>query len=287
MTRYTRSMTDVASASPRGWVQRALTIVAFLGCAVLLLIGASNHARLAPLKAALMEGVAPVMKVLSEPAHVWADTKQWFKDTAHLRTDNARLRAENEALKRWKTVAVALEAENRELKRVVGYRPVENTAYVTARVIGFSTGGAAHTLLLDQGFDDGVRSHQAVISADGLLGRVGDVSAHSAQVLLVTDMNARVPVVGEESRERAMLTGTGEAMARLKYLQPDSRVKVGERLVTAADGGVVPPGILVGQVFSRGETDVRVQAAADARRVGYVRIVSHNTPLETAPNLPK
>jgi rod shape-determining protein MreC len=287
MTRYTRSMTDVAAASPRGWVQRAITIVVFLGCAVLLIIGAGDNPRIRPLKQGLMDATAPLMRVAAEPAAVWRNATGWVGEISHLRIENARLRAENDALKRWQAVAVSLKAENEELKRALGYRPIEETAYVTARVIGFAMTGAGHSMMLDQGFEDGVRPHQAVISADGLLGKVSDVSAHAARVLLLTDMNARVPVMGEESRERAVMAGTGAAMARLKYVPEDSGLKVGERLVTTADGGVVPAGIPVGHVFSRSEGDVRVRAVAEARKAEYVRVVSHDTPLGAAPDLPK
>lgn len=290
MTRYTRSMTQATTAQ-RPAAARIAMVVAFLVCASLVVVGRSDNPRLAPVREGIMQVAAPVLTVFARPAQAWQDVRQWWNDVAHLRADNARLREENDALKHWQSVALALQAENKELRGMIGYRPVADTAYVGARVIGYNESVLGHSLLIDSGFDDGVRPHQAVISSDGLIGRTTQVTAHNARVLLLTDMNARVPVVGATSREKAMLAGAGEAMPQLRFVQEGSQLAVGELLVTSEDGGVLPAGIAVGKVFSRveknGVPDVRAHMVADPKKATYVRVVNHNTPLELAPNLPK
>ncbi len=238
-----------------------------------------------------MTVVSPVFDALSRPAQAWRDTKQWMADVSQMRADNARLRQENDALKHWQSVAMALEAENKELRRMIGYHPVAETAYIGARIIAYNESALGHSILIDSGFDDGVRAHQAVISSDGLIGRTTQVTAHSARVLLLTDMNARVPVVGANSREKAVMAGEGGTMPTLRFLDAGSTLGVGELLVTSEDGGVLPAGIAVGKVFSRVEKDgqvtIRVRPIADAKKAIFVRVVSHDTPLEAAPNLPR
>lgn len=289
MTRYTRSMTEASAARPM--TGRVAMVAAFLICATLVVVGRSDNPKLAPVRNGIMQVATPVLSLFAQPAQAWSDVRSWWNDVGQMRADNARLRQENDALKHWQSVAVAMEAENKELRRLIGYQPVAETAYIGARIIGYNESAIGHSLLIDSGFDDGVRAHQAVIGADGMIGRTTDVSPHSARVLLLTDMNARVPVVGATSREKAMLAGTGEAMPALRFVGSDSRLAVGELLVTSEDGGVLPAGIAVGTVFSRAENngavEMRVRMAADARKATYVRVVSHDTPLETAPNLPK
>lgn len=290
MTRYTRSMTDTATAH-RTPVARVAMIVAFLVCASLVVVGRSDNPKLLPVREGIMRVSAPVLSVFARPAQAWQDAVQWWNDIAQLRADNARLREENDTLRHWQSVAMALEAENKELRRVIGYQPVADTAYIGARVISYNESIVGHSMLIDSGFDDGVRPHQAVISSSGLIGRTTDVTAHNARVLLLTDVNARVPVVGTVSREKAMLAGVGDAMPQLRFMSSNSQLAVGELLVTSEDGGVLPAGIAVGKIFSSSEkngvADIRVRMAADPRKVTYVRVVSHNTPLEDAPNLPK
>ncbi len=290
MTRYTRSMTTAAAAS-RPAAARAAMLIAFVLCAALAVAARSDNPKLAPVREGIMQVVGPVFSVLSQPAQAFNDIGQWWTDIAQLRADNAKLRAENDALKHWQSVAMALEAENKELRGLIGYKPMEQTAYIGARIIGYNESALGHSLLIDSGFEDGVRSHQAVITADGLIGRTIDVTAHASRVLILTDMNARVPVVGAISREKAMLAGGGDGMPRLRFVAPSSQLAVGELLVTTEDGGVLPAGIAVGKVFSRsdakGSAEIRVRPVADAKRATYVRVVSHNTALEAAPNLPQ
>ncbi len=289
MTRYTRSMTDAASHRPVA--ARAAILVAIFLCAALVIIGRSDNPRLQPLREGIMRVAGPVLAVFSQPAQAWKDTKQWWHDVSHLRQENARLKADNDALKHWQSVAMAMEAENKELRRVIGYQPVESTAYIGARIISYNESALGHNILIDSGFEDGVRPYQAVIDADGLIGRTTQVTAHSARVLLLTDMNARVPVIGSSSREKAVMAGRGGEMPELRFVDGNSQMQVGELLVTSDDGGVIPPGIAVGKVFSRSEEDgalhLRVRPMADPRKVSYVRVVSHSTPLSDAPNLPK
>lgn len=290
MTRYTRSMTEATTAH-RAPAARVAMVIAFLVCASLVVVGRSDNPKLAPVREGIMRVAAPVLSAFARPAQAWQDAAQWWNDMAHMRADNARLREENDALKHWQSVAMALEAENKELRRTIGYQPVAQTAYIGARVISYNESVIGHSMLIDSGFDDGVRSHQAVIGPDGLIGRTTQVTAHNARVLLLTDVNARVPVVGAASREKAMLAGAGDTMPQLRFVSPNSQLAIGELLVTSEDGGVLPAGIAVGAVFSRteknGVPDMRVRMAADPRKVTYVRVVSHNTPLEDAPDLPK
>jgi rod shape-determining protein MreC len=207
----------------------------------------------------------------------------WWHDLTQMRSENERLRSENDALKHWQSVAVALEAENKELRAMVGYKPVAETNYIAARVIAYNISALGHNAVIDKGTAEGVRAHQAVIGSDGMIGRTTDVAEHSSRVLLLTDMNARIPVVGTTSREKAMLVGAGVAMPELRFVSTNTQFAVGELLVTSDDGAVLPAGIAVGAVFSRNDRssppELRVRLTLDASRQTYVRVVSHTTPL--------
>jgi rod shape-determining protein MreC len=284
MTRYTRSMTEATAG--RGITQRKGLVWMLMLCAALVIVGRSNNEKMVQVRAGMMRAATPVLEVFSAPADAMRGVRAWWHDLAEMRSDNAQLRIENDALKHWQSVAVALEAENKELRAMVGYRPVEQTNYIAARVIAYNISALGHNAVIDKGSADGVRAHQAVIGSDGMIGRTTDVAQHSAHVLLLTDMNARIPVIGTISREKAMLVGAGVAMPELRFVSTNTQLAVGELLVTSDDGAVLPAGIAVGAVFSRSDRasppELRVRLTADASRQTYVRVVTHATPFAPA-----
>jgi len=95
-------------------------------------------------------------------------------------------------------------------------------------------------------------------------------------VLLITDLNSRIPVMIESSRDRAVLAGDNTTMPRLLYLSQYSHVNVGDRVVTSAQGGALPPGLPVGIVASVGERGIQVQPFADWTRIEYVRLIDYH-----------
>ncbi len=108
-----------------------------------------------------------------------------------------------------------------------------------------------------------------------MVGRVIEVGEWSARVLLITDINARIPVSLESSRMRAVMAGDNSDQPRLLYLPPESPVAVGERVVTSGNGGLFPAGIPIGVVASVGERGIKVQPLADLGRIEHLRLVDY------------
>ena len=87
--------------------------------------------------------------------------------------------------------------------------------------------------------------------------------------------NYLVPVVVEQSRERAVLAGDNTARPRLLYLSPDARLSPGDRVATSGHGGALPPGLPIGVVAEVGERGVLIQPYADWARLDYVRLLDY------------
>ncbi len=87
---------------------------------------------------------------------------------------------------------------------------------------------------------------QIALDESGLVGRVTELGARSARVLLITDMNSRIPVTLENSRARAILVGTNGPRPRLMYWPEGVMPAEGERVVTSAEAGAFPAGLPVG-----------------------------------------
>src|SRR5439155_1513194 len=116
-----------------------------------------------------------------------------------------------------------------------------------------------------------------------------EVGSRAARVLLLTDLNSRIPVVVENSRINAVLAGDNSERPHLIYIgEPDS-VKIGDRVVSSGEGGVFPPGLPVGVVAALGPGGPRIETYAELSQLGYVLVVDYGLsgalpqPLPVAP----
>jgi rod shape-determining protein MreC len=188
---------------------------------------------------------------------------------------NARLTEENARLSHWQQAALALSFENARLRDLLKLVPGPAVSYVTARVVANSGGAFVRNLMVDTGIDGGVGRGQAAVTGEGLVGRVSEVGKRAARILPITDLNSRVPVILERSRQRAILAGDNSERPSLLYLAPAASVRIGDRIVTSGEGGVFPPGLPIGVIAIVGGEATRVQPYVELSQVEYVRIVDY------------
>ena len=283
MTRPPR-LSARAAAPVRAALQR-FGFVALLGLAATLM--AMDRAELGAareLRAVLVDAAAPVLDALSRPVESANAAIAEIEALMSLRAENAELREANARLRGWESAARALEQENAALRRAARLAAERLPIFVTGRVVGDSGSAFVRTLLVAAGARDGVAKGQAAMTGDGVVGRVVDVGRRASRVLLITDLNSRVPVLLERSRQRAILAGDNGALARLDYLPNGAAAAVGERVVTSGHGGLLPPGLPVGVVERAEANDVRVRPLAEFGRIDYVRLVAWTPPaLDPAP----
>ncbi len=223
----------------------------------------------------LSDALAPIYAVVDAPLLAARAAARSVREVFALEADNARLRLENERLRHWYDVAMALDAENATLKGNLHWVPDPALSYVTARVVADAGGVYARSVLLSVGPNSDIRHGEIALDADGLVGRVTEVGARSARVLLITDMNSRIPVTLEKNRARAILVGDNSAYPRLMYLQDGIHPEEGERVVTSAEANAFPAGLLVGTVHYGAGGQVEVAPAADLTRLEIVRIFDY------------
>ncbi len=223
----------------------------------------------------LSDALAPIYAVVDAPLLALRASARAVHDTLQLRTENDRLRTENERLRHWYDVAMALDAENATLKDNLHWVPDPTLSYVTARVVADAGGVYARSVLLSVGPNSTIRRGEVALDANGLVGRVTEVGARSARVLLITDMNSRIPILLEKSRARAILAGANAPEPKLLYLQDGAHPQEGERVVTSAEAGAFPAGLLIGTVHYGASDRLEVTPAADLGRLDVVRIFDY------------
>lgn len=216
---------------------------------------------------------APIMDVLSRPAAAVNDAVKTLRGLADLRDENIRLARENERLLVWQEAARRLASQNQALQSLLDFKPGTNLQSIATRVIADSGGAFVRSIVVNAGDRDGVRKGQAAVSGAGLAGRVTTAGSRSARILLITDINSRVPILIESSRDRAILSGDNSSMPRLTFLPANASIKAGDRIVTSGHGGVFPPGLQIGQVVPSGDGVMRVKPNVSFDQLEFVRLI--------------
>ncbi|MBM3554743.1 MAG: rod shape-determining protein MreC [Alphaproteobacteria bacterium] len=262
----------------RAAVQRFANLLLAAAAVGLMLLGRVENPSIEKLRTTATDFAAPVMTALSEPIVTARRLIAEADDLLHLRERNALLGEENARLLQWQAVARRLEQENAALRAQLAARPDPHAAFITARVVGDSGSPFLRTLLVAAGQRDGVRPGQAAIVAEGAVGRIVEAGDRSSRLLLFTDLNSRVPVILEQTRQRAVLAGDNGPVPKLIFLSPGPRPPAGERVVTSGHDGLLPPGLPIGQVVATAGGDPRVELSAPLGRVEYVRLVRYEVP---------
>jgi len=241
----------------------------------LMLLGKADTLLAERARMALADALAPIYGALAEPLASLRDAVDTGVSVFSLAAENARLREENERLRRWESVALALDAENAALKTNLHWIPDPAPSYVTARVVADAGGVYARAVLLSTGPNHSIAKGQIALDDRGLVGRVTELGSRSARVLLITDMNSRIPVILEGSRARAMLVGTNGDRPRLMYW-PEGQVPAeGDRVVTSAEANAFPAGLPVGVVHYTASNVPEVEPLARLDRLEVVRLFDY------------
>ncbi|GLQ06430.1 rod shape-determining protein MreC [Sneathiella chinensis] len=244
----------------------------------LLVLGKADLVLMERVRTISVDALSPVLGTLSQPVNAINKGIERVRELASLIEENERLRRENERLQKWQAASLALDKENENFRRLLNALSDPLVLPITARVIGDSGGPFVRTLLLNAGSRDGIRVGQAVVGPHGLVGRIAETGRQSSRVLLLTDLNSRVPVLLQNSRHKGILVGDNSISPKLEYLQTNAQVSAGDRVVTSGDGGMLPSGWPIGTVSSVTEGQVRVQAFADWARLEFVSVLRYDLP---------
>lgn len=226
------------------------------------------------LRTTMADAMTPVMSAVSAPFSSAVESLDTVTTLQALRAENIRLAEENARLREWYDVGLTLSAENKSLRELLNVKSDPSLTFVTARVVSDPAGAFVKSVLLPVGKNDKVEKGNAVMSGKSLIGRVIEVGRHSSRVLLVTDLNSRIPVVLQNTRTRAILAGKNKDLIKLERLPPDTGIAVGARIVTSGDGGQLPADLPIGVIVEVGKDGVWVKPLSDIDRLSYVQVVN-------------
>lgn len=168
-----------------------------------------------------------------------------------------------------RSMAARLEAYESMLS-AMGEPPARGT---TARVVSEVNGPFSETLLANAGRAQGVEPDAIALNEGGVVGRVTHLGERSSRILLVTDFNSRIPVMGENSGVRAIVFGDGDGLGTLSDRPEEDPFLPGERILTSGEGGLFPRGHIVGTAVQQRDGRWRVAFSMSETRGGFVRLI--------------
>ena len=263
------------SPQVRTAIQRTTLPILVLLSGAIIVLGKADQLLFDSLRTTVTDSVAPVLGAIAQPLNALGNVVDRAKMVVTTYQENLRLESENEKLLQWQQAALNLDAENQQLRGLLKAVPKTALSFVTARVIANSGGAFVRMILINAGSEDHVARGQAAITGEGLVGRLTEVGDRASRVLLITDLNSRIPVTIETTHVAAVLAGDNSERPRLMYLPAGDAVKVGDRVVTSGEGGVFPPGLPVGIVSMIDGAGPRVEPYVELSQLGYVLVVDY------------
>ncbi|MBB53788.1 MAG: rod shape-determining protein MreC [Magnetovibrio sp.] len=268
--------TDNRIAAPvKSVTQRFTYLLLILSAIGVLVIGRVDVASMEQVRTQIVDAVAPILDVIGRPVESFNVGVDRIHEIYTVFDANQKLRQERDRLLHWQALARKLETENRALKGLLNFNAGPEPRFIAARVVADTGGAFAHSLILNAGERAGVRKGQAAVTGDGLIGRISGVGSRSSRLLLITDLNSRIPIVIESTRIRAVLAGTNAGRPRMIHLPTGAMVAIGDRVVTSGHGGVFPNGLPVGVVTSVTDGIIEIQPYVNRERIEYVRVLDY------------
>ena len=161
--------------------------------------------------------------------------------------------------------------ENKQLRQLLDEQVTSSTNLVSARVMLDKQSPYLNSFIINSGSNKEIKNGMAVLDGKNFVGRIVDVNFFSSRVLLVTDLNSKIPVSIEPSGHQAILSGHGTKEPTLEYLPKNHTVQSGNKVYTSGKEGIFSPGIPIGEVRMDAEK-IFVSLFSDISQIMFVNI---------------
>ncbi|MDO5529023.1 MAG: rod shape-determining protein MreC [Paracoccus sp. (in: a-proteobacteria)] len=254
-------------------LRRVMIAVLGLALLALFLFWRIDSPRAEAMRAEFIDRFVPRFEWAMAPVTRISRMATSLQSYARIYEQNQELRRELQRMHAWKEAAVQLEEQNAKLLAQNNVRLDPALTSVSGMVMADSGTAFRQSVLLNVGARDGVLDGWAVMDGLGLVGRISGLGQQTSRVILLTDPSSRIPVTIQPSGENALLVGDNTALPLLDFIERPENVRAGDRIISSGDGGVFPPGLLVGQAALATDGRMRTRMAADYGRLEFLRVL--------------
>jgi len=242
---------------------------------VSIFIFALDNAKLKPievLRSLINDGIYRISAISSSPIKFSGATKDFFVKHIFVYKENERLKTEIDQLKNKNFETLYLRTENNKLQNVLKLEKESPYKAVNAKVILDKNSPYLNSIVINKGSNAGIKLGMPVLNKGSLAGRIVEVNFISSRILLLNDLNSRIPVVVSPKGSQAILSGVGKKQPNLQYLPENFELSdKGNSVFTSGKDGVLFPGIPVGEAMSN-DGKISVKLFSDPDQILFVSI---------------
>ena len=256
-------------------------LLVFAGLVLLVLVAPATWKQ--KVQNSFLQAVSPLLHLGNNLENRVGGVAGGLKKLDELERENEQLKLDNERLRATNALLQNLQSEVDQLSRELDFRGSSPFTLIPAHILARDNTTWWNTVTIDRGSQNGLAEEMAVVTADGLVGKVTAVAKNSAVILLITDEGLRVSVNIEDANQQGIVSGTpsmGSARPelRIRFLSKLADIKPGQKVVTAGTGGVFPSGVVLGTVkqFTVRELEgvATVEPAVDLARIQDVFVIA-------------
>ena len=255
--------------------QKFSLIALILLTITILTLGKFNFKVVDYLKISLKEVAYRSSFIVSVPENLVKDFYQKTKTHFSIYDENIQLKKD---LKKQLSKSYNIEfilAENKRLKETI-----DDLDYFSDEIVGKvlldKKSPFLQSVIVNKGSKDKVIIGMAVLDGDYLVGKVVDVTYSTARILLLTDLNSKIPVDILPNNVKSILSGTGEESGIIQYIKSQNIIENQSKVFTSGAGGIFKPGIAIGEISKKtGSLDLNVNFYSDFSQLRFVKLVSY------------
>lgn len=260
---------------------RLFRLILVLVIVFLLLLVGSLGARYTSLRPSslLLEVVAVFQEIVTGSAEAVESVWVGYFSLVHVARENKALRGERALLQTRIGALHEAELENKRLKRLLDFKEETDLPVIGGRVVAWDPRSWFKTVVIDRGAAEGLKPGMPVVTHEGVVGRLIEVTPHYAKVMLMIDYNSSIDALVERSRVQGIVAGRSTSTCLLKYVLKSDDLKAGDLLITSGQGGAFPKGLPLGQVTGVQHSphglfqDVTVAPAVNLDRLEEVLVI--------------
>jgi len=190
-----------------------------------------------------------------------------------------KLKEENAQLKEQTYDPNFLKFENEQLKKLLDEQMESPINLVGARVMLDKQSPYLNSFIINSGSNKEIKKGMAVLDGKNFIGRIVDVNFFSSRILLITDLNSKIPVLIEPEGYHAILSGDGSEQPVLEFLPENNTVETGNKVYTSGKEGIFSPGIPIGKVIEE-DNNLVVSLFSDFSQITFVNVVTESIDTE-------
>ena len=219
----------------------------------------------------IKDGIYRVSQLASYPGKSFKNSINFIEEHINLNKEYKVLKKENEILKSKIVQDEFLNLENSQLKKLIDEQVASKSNLVSSRVIIDKQSPYLNSFIINSGSNKNIKNGMTVLDGKYFIGRTVDVNFFSSRVLLVSDLNSRIPAIIEPGGIHAILYGHGSSNATLEYLPENHKIKKDDKVYTSGKEGVFAPGVPIGTVLIN-DAQVEVLLFSDLDQITFVNI---------------